>query len=138
MLEESAGGRRRWDMLRDRLGEIAISTVDAFCLSLLREYPWRPTSNPGFGMADDTEVPRLVEDAIDRTLVVGAALAADDPGVAMLLAQLGPFRIRVALTNLLERRLVVPVALHRFLAPRRAACPATRCVGTLPGGSATK
>ena len=114
--EESAGGRRRWDMLRDRLGEIAISTVDAFCLSLLREYPLEADLDPGFGMADDTEVPRLVEDAVDRTLVVGAALAADDPGVAMLLAQMGPFRIRVALTNLLERRLVVPVALHRFLA----------------------
>jgi len=25
--------------LRDRLGEIAISTIDAFCLSLLREFP---------------------------------------------------------------------------------------------------
>ena len=114
--EESVGGRRRWDMLRDRLGEISISTVDAFCLSLLREYPLEADLDPGFGMADDTEVPRLVEDAVDRTLVVGAALAADDPGVAMLLAQLGPFRIRVALTNLLARRLVVPVALHRFLA----------------------
>ncbi len=114
--EESAGGRQRWDLLRDRLGEIAISTVDAFCLSLLREYPLEADLDPGFGMADDMEVPRLVEDAVDRTLAVGAALAADDPGVAMLLAQLGPFRTRVALTNLLERRLVVPEALHRFLA----------------------
>ena len=114
--EESTEGRKRWDTIRDRLGEIAISTVDAFCLSLLREYPLEADLDPGFGMADDTEVPQLVEDAVDRTLVVGAALAKDDPGVAMLLAQLGPFRTRVALTNLLERRLVVPAALHRFLA----------------------
>src|SRR5688572_15021170 len=27
----------RWAELRDRLGDIAISTIDAFCLSLLRE-----------------------------------------------------------------------------------------------------
>ena len=29
----------RWRELKERLGEIAISTIDAFCLSLLREFP---------------------------------------------------------------------------------------------------
>ena len=31
--------KARWNEVRDRLGEIAISTIDAFCLSLLREFP---------------------------------------------------------------------------------------------------
>jgi ATP-dependent exoDNAse (exonuclease V) beta subunit len=31
----------RWRDLGDRLGDIAISTIDAFCLSLLREFPGR-------------------------------------------------------------------------------------------------
>ena len=114
--DESPAGQWRWNALRDRLGEIAISTVDAFCLSLLREFPLEADLDPGFGMADETEVPSLVEAAVDRALATSAALAREDAGVAMLLAQLGPSRAHVALTSLLERRLVVPSALHRFLA----------------------
>ena len=112
----SATSRTRWNELRDRLGEISISTVDAFCLSLLREFPLEADLDPGFETADETEVPRLIEEAAERTLAIGTTLAQRDPGVAMLVAQLGPWRVRVALTALLERRLVVPGALHRFLA----------------------
>ncbi len=39
--------RARWNDLRDRLGEIAISTIDAFCLSLLREFPLEADLDPG-------------------------------------------------------------------------------------------
>ena len=106
----------RWAELRDRLGDVAICTVDAFCLSLLREVPLEADLDPGFEMADEIEVPRLTEEAVDRALAIGSTLAGRDAGVAMLLAQLGPSRARSALTALLNRRLVVPLALHRFLA----------------------
>ena len=56
----------RWNDVRDRLGDIAISTIDAFCLSLLREFPLEADLDPGFEMADETEVPRLVEESLDR------------------------------------------------------------------------
>jgi ATP-dependent helicase/nuclease subunit A len=112
----SATLQAQWADLRNRIGEIQISTVDAFCLSLLREFPLEADLDPGFGMADETEVPRLTEEAAERALAIGSTLAGRDAGVAMLLAQLGPWRARVALTALLNRRLVVPVALHRFLA----------------------
>ena len=46
----------RWRDLRDRLGDIAISTIDAFCLSLLREFPLEADVDPGFALADETEV----------------------------------------------------------------------------------
>ena len=46
---------RRWRDLRDRLGDIAISTIDAFCLSLLREFPLEADVDPGFELADETE-----------------------------------------------------------------------------------
>ena len=39
--------RARWRELRDRLGDIAISTIDAFCLSLLREFPLEADVDPG-------------------------------------------------------------------------------------------
>ncbi len=112
---ESPAGRLRWSELRDRLGEVAVSTVDAFCLALLREFPLEADLDPGFGIADETEVPRLADEAVDRTLVVAARLAGRDAAVAMLLARLGPQRTRAALRSLLERRLVVPGALQRFL-----------------------
>ena len=37
----------RWRDLRGRLGDIAISTIDAFCLSLLREFPLEADVDPG-------------------------------------------------------------------------------------------
>ena len=50
--ELSAG---RWRDLRDRLADIAISTIDAFCLSLLREFPLEADVDPGFDMAADAD-----------------------------------------------------------------------------------
>ena len=114
--QRTRADQRRWQELRDRLGEIAISTIDAFCLSLLREFPLEADLDPAFGMADETEVPRLVQQALDRTLAVCGSVAADDVNVAMVLARLGASRVRTGLAHLLERRLVAPAALQRFLA----------------------
>jgi ATP-dependent helicase/nuclease subunit A len=116
--ERTQEDRRRWRELRDRLGEIAISTIDAFCLSLLREFPLEADLDPAFGMADETEVPRLVQQALDRTLARCGVVAADDVNVAMVLARLGAGRVRTGLAHLLQRRLVAPAALQRFLAGR--------------------
>ncbi len=112
----SADGRKRWLDFRDRLGEIAISTIDAFCLSLLREFPLEADLDPGFEIADETEVPRLVELAIDRTLRIAIARAPRDPDLALILAQLGTTKARAGLSRLIERRLVARGALARFLA----------------------
>ena len=48
--------RARWRDLKDRLGDIAISTIDAFCLALLREFPLEADVDPGFDLADSTDV----------------------------------------------------------------------------------
>ncbi len=111
----SPDGRRRWLDLRDRLGEIAISTIDAFCLSLLREFPLEADLDPGFEVADETEVPRLAELAIDRTLRIAIHRAPQDPDLTLILAQLGTTKARAGLSRLIERRLVARGALKRFL-----------------------
>ena len=85
---------RRWRDLRERLSDIAISTIDAFCLSLLREFPLEADVDPGFDLADDTEVPRLMDEALDRTLRISRAHARDDDDVALVFAQLGERRLR--------------------------------------------
>jgi ATP-dependent helicase/nuclease subunit A len=106
----------RWNELRDRLSDIAISTIDAFCLSLLREFPLEADLEPGFSMADETEVPRLMDESLDRALRICLVRARVDEDLALVLAQLGVNRARAGLTHLLERRLVAWSALDRFLA----------------------
>ncbi len=106
----------RWRDLKDRLGDIAISTIDAFCLSLLREFPLEADVDPAFELADDTEGPRIVAESLDQTFRVCRAIARDDDDVALVFAQLGERRLRVGIAALLERRLVAPQALRRFLA----------------------
>jgi ATP-dependent helicase/nuclease subunit A len=106
----------RWRELRDRTAEIDISTIDAFCLSLLREFPLEADLDPGFSMADETEVPRLVDESLDRALRICRSIAREDEDVALVFAQLGDRRARAGLAALLNRRLVAPNALSRYLA----------------------
>ena len=118
--------RSRWIELRDHLGDIAISTIDAFCLSLLREFPLEADLDPGFDLADETEVPRLVEDALDQALRILTRQARTDADIALVFAQLGISRTREGLAMLVERRLVAWAALDRFLASGPADLTAER------------
>ena len=105
----------RWRDLGDRLGDIAISTIDAFCLSLLREFPLEADVDPGFDLADETQVPRLISESLDQALRICRAVAREDDDVALLFAQLGERRVRSGIAALLDRRLVAPQALRRYL-----------------------
>jgi ATP-dependent helicase/nuclease subunit A len=110
-----------WREIRESLTDVTISTIDAFCLALLREFPLEAGVDPGFELADETETPRLVDAALERALRVGRGLAADDPEMALLFAELGEFRLRQGLAGLIDRRLVAWAALSRFLRhPERA------------------
>ncbi len=105
----------RWRDLKERLGDIAVSTIDAFCLQLLREFPLEADVDPGFDLADNTEVPRLVGESLDQALRICRGLAREDEDVALVFAQLGERRLRAGISALLDRRLVAPHALRRFL-----------------------
>jgi ATP-dependent helicase/nuclease subunit A len=107
--------RERWRQLRDRTADVTISTIDAFCLSLLREFPLEAGLDPGFSMADETEVPRLVSESLDRALRICRTLATEDEHVALVFAQLGDRRARAGLALLLDRRIAAPAVLSRFL-----------------------
>ena len=139
--EEGGIDQRRWRMLREHLSEIAISTIDAFCLSLLREFPLEAGLDPGFGMADETEALRLTDDALDRALRICRAVAREDTAVAMVFAELGDLQLRAGLAGLLDRRLVAGPILDRAvrptpreLTPERVAGDAVaRAIATLGG-----
>src|SRR5262245_62809940 len=113
---QSEFDRARWREVKERLADIAISTIDAFCLSLLRESPLEADIDPGFELADDTEVPRLIAESLDQSLRICRFIAKNDDDVALVFAQLGERRLRTGLEALLGRRLVAPEALRRYLA----------------------
>jgi len=117
---------QRWREIRDAFGDIGISTIDAFCLSLLHEFPLEAGVDPGFDLADETETPRFVEASLDSALAIGRMISRHDTDVALLFTELGEPRLRKALTALLDRRLVARDALNRFLRGREmsveAAC----------------
>jgi ATP-dependent helicase/nuclease subunit A len=104
-----------WHAIRGSLTDITISTIDAFCLALLREFPLEADVDPGFELADETETPRLVDDALERTLRVGRGLATEQPEMALLFSQLGEYQLRQGLARLIDRRLVAWDAIARFL-----------------------
>ncbi|HET9703389.1 MAG TPA: UvrD-helicase domain-containing protein [Vicinamibacterales bacterium] len=108
----------RWREIRDAFGDIAISTIDAFCLSLLHEFPLEAGVDPGFDLADETETPRFVEASLDSALSIGRGVSRDDEAVRLLFTDLGEPRLRKALTALLDRRLVARDALNRFVRGR--------------------
>jgi ATP-dependent helicase/nuclease subunit A len=141
----SAADLARWRDLKDRLGDIAISTIDAFCLSLLREFPLEADVDPAFELADETEVPRIVSESLDQAFRICRAVAKEDDAVALVFAQLGERRLRTGIAALLDRRLVAPQALRRYLShgPRdltievaclRAATRLREHLSGVPGG----
>jgi ATP-dependent helicase/nuclease subunit A len=142
--ESSAEGRQRRLRLRDRLTDVSISTIDAFCLALLREFPLEADLDPSFEVADETEVARLVEDALDDALRITRARAGTDEDIALVFSQLSTPRARQGLRHLLDRRHVAPAALGRYLAGQpettaaEAAVQAMRgamdALAALPGG----
>ena len=102
-------------VMRERSGDIAISTIDAFCLSLLHEFPLEANLDPGFEMADETQVPRLMEEALDRALDIARGLSRKDDYVRLLFAELRESRLREGLASMINRRLIVEDALERAL-----------------------
>ena len=108
----------RWDTLRERVGDVQISTIDAFCFSLLREFPLEAQVDPAFEIADETEMARFGKEALDLTLrKVRGVMAADD-NVRLLFARvkLGP--LRDAIQSLLDRRQLAVPAVGSFVARR--------------------
>jgi ATP-dependent helicase/nuclease subunit A len=130
--EQGGLDQRRWRGLSERLTDVAISTIDAFCLSLLREFPLEAGLDPAFGMADETEALRLMDEALDRALRICRTVAREDPAVALVFAELGDYRLREGLRRLLDRRLVTGPILDRAVRPTpRELTPARMSVATI-------
>ena len=73
-------------------------------------------------------MPRLIEESLDQAFRICRAVARDDDDVGLLFAQLGERRLRAGIAGLLDRRLVAPLALGRYLAKGpKSLTPAVAC-----------
>ncbi|MCC7008627.1 MAG: UvrD-helicase domain-containing protein [Acidobacteria bacterium] len=104
-----------WRALSARIGDIQISTIDAFCFGLLREFPLEARVDPAFDVADETEMARFAHDAIDLTLRAARGLIADDECVRLLCARVRTPVLAGALASLLDRRQVAVPAVAAFV-----------------------
>jgi hypothetical protein len=94
----------RWNGLRDRIADIQISTIDAFCFGLLREFPIEADVDPVFEIADETEMARFATEALDLTFRTTRSLVTTDEQVRLLLARVKAPLLRDAIAALLDRR----------------------------------
>jgi ATP-dependent helicase/nuclease subunit A len=107
--------RAQWALIKDRAADINISTIDAFCFGLLREFPLEADVDPAFEIADETEVPRFRAEAIELTLTSCRDELVADERVRLLFAFKGPSRLRGALDRLLDSRHVALDAVREFV-----------------------
>ena len=107
-----------WRRVRERIADIEISTIDAFCFGLLREFPLEADVDPGFEIADETEMARFAGEALDLTMRAARRLIVDDGNVRLLFAKVKLPVLRDAMSQCLDRRQVALPAVARFVKTR--------------------
>jgi len=121
---EGAFNAERWRALLDRIADIQISTIDAFCFGLLREFPLEAGVEPGFDVADETEIGRFSREAMDLSLRAARGLLARDEALRLLFARVKLPALSRAVGDLLDRRHVAVPAVATFVKQRAAAATA--------------
>jgi len=90
--------------LAERAGDIQISTIDAFCFGLLREFPLEADVSPTFEVADETEMARFANEALDLALRDARGVSSRDEAVRLLFTRVAQPVLREAVGSLLESR----------------------------------
>jgi ATP-dependent helicase/nuclease subunit A len=119
--------RPRWRALTDRVADIQVSTIDAFCFRLLREFPLEAGVDPGFEIADETEMARFSAEALALTFRAVRGLVVSDADVRLLLAEIPAPTLREALASFVDRRHVLLPAVAAF-ARRHEGMPTAEAV----------
>jgi ATP-dependent helicase/nuclease subunit A len=121
---ESGAMADRWRELRNRISDIQISTIDAFCFGLLREFPLEAGVEPGFDIADETEMGRFAREAADRALRIVRSRLVDDEPLRLLFARVKTPVLARTLEELIDRRHIALPAVASFVKRRPGAASA--------------
>lgn len=97
------------------LAEIQVATIDAFCFGLLREFPLEAGVDPGFEIADETEMARFATEALDLTMRIARGIVIRDQNVRLLFTKIKAPVLNEVLAQLLDRRQVALPAVATFV-----------------------
>jgi len=97
------------------LAEIQVATIDAFCFGLLREFPLEAGVDPGFEIADETEMARFATEALDVTMRIARGVVVRDQNVRLLFTRIKAPVLADVLSQLLDRRQVALPAVATFV-----------------------
>ena len=109
-----------WKALQDRIADVQISTIDAFCFGLLREFALEAGVDPGFDVADETEMGRFGREATDLALRAARGLLASDESLQLLLARVKMPVLSRTIAEMLDRRHIALPAVAEFVRRRSA------------------
>ncbi|HEY7818075.1 MAG TPA: UvrD-helicase domain-containing protein, partial [Vicinamibacteria bacterium] len=112
IIEELRKRPALWSEMRTRLFEMHVTTIDAFCLGLLREFPLEAGLDPDIELLDEVTIDRLAEEAIDETLSSRRGRGGD---VRFLVARFGEGALRRGMREFLRSRLTRDEILRRYV-----------------------
>jgi len=101
LAEGVAVDRDLWESAFAELDAARIGTIHSLCAAILRAHPAEAGVDPAFAVLEENAAAILKARAVE----VALAWAMSDPDAARLFGLLGEYRLRAAVTALLERRL---------------------------------
>ncbi len=105
-----------WLEVRDRLFDVHIVTMDAFCLGLLKEFPLEANLDPDMDLLSDVELHRLLEEAVERSLSDRGEPPTSD--LKFLSSYFGGMSLRRGIRHFIRSRLTTGPLLSRFVSQR--------------------
>ncbi len=115
IVSELKARRDLWQDIKQRLSEIHITTIDAFCLGLLREFPLEAGLDPDLELLDEVDTERFIAETVEDALALRDHSGVD---LTFLLTRFGERTLGRGLRDLLRARLVKKDVLSRFVARR--------------------
>ena len=100
-----------WRTMRERLFDIHVATIDAFCLGLLEEFPLEAGLDPDLDLLDEVDIERLTREAIDYALKASSPR----PGLTFLISVYGESVLERAVRGFVRGRLVKEDTLARYV-----------------------
>jgi ATP-dependent helicase/nuclease subunit A len=106
LAEEVSADRDLWELAFAELDAARIGTIHSLCAAILRAHPAEAGVDPAFAVLEENAAAILKARAVE----VALAWAMSDPDAARLFGLMGEYRLRAAVTALLERRLDAALA----------------------------
>ena len=113
VIDELRARPELWKNVRSRLFEIHITTIDAFCLGLLREFPLEAGLDPDLALIDEVDSDRLLSESVEE--VLGEARRGSEVDVRFLIARFGEGSLRRGMREFLTSRLLKAELLERYV-----------------------